>query len=170
MAQLDNRYDALVWGSHLTPLMACVAASRDTVLEVGIGHFSTPVLHAVCAAMGRKLISIEADKEWYDTFERYADENHLMLHGEYEPTISSLADVFGVAFIDHSPGGQSRANVFKMLLPSSDFVVMHDYELDNKEALEPIIGKISHRVYNEYRPPTLIASGFRFINLDKLSL
>jgi hypothetical protein len=40
----------LKWGSHLPSLAACLASSRGPVIELGVGHFSTPFLHAYCAS------------------------------------------------------------------------------------------------------------------------
>lgn len=157
MTQLDSRYDALAWGSHLTPLLACVCASLGPVLEIGIGHFSTPILHAVCANLGRRLVSIEDNKEWFDSFSKYNNDSHSVLLKEYDDIAE---EKWGVVFIDNSPGGQRRKTDFVKFIKTSDYVVVHDFELDNKEAIQPMLdgGKINYVVYDEYKPPTLVAS------------
>jgi len=40
-------------GTHLPALLACVSRTAGGVIELGVGHFSTPILHAVCEAAGR---------------------------------------------------------------------------------------------------------------------
>lgn len=157
MTQLDSRYDALAWGSHLSPLLACVCATRGPVLELGIGHFSTPILHAVCENLGRRLVSVEDNEEWFSAFTKYSKGSHVVVLKDYD---AIATENWGVVFIDNSPGGIRRKTDFVRFIKSSDYVVVHDYELDNKEAIQPILdgGKINYVVYDEYRPPTLVAS------------
>ena len=42
---------AVKWQSHLPALLACIAVTHGPVLELGVGHFSTPHLHALCGAL-----------------------------------------------------------------------------------------------------------------------
>lgn len=157
MTQLDSRYDALAWGSHLTPLLACICATRGPVLELGVGHFSTPILHAVCCNLGRRLVSVEDNQEWFEAFYKYNRADHVVMMKDYDDLVE---DKWGVVFIDNSPGGTRRKTDFVKFIKNSDYVVVHDYELDNKDAIQPILdgGKINHLVYDEYKPPTLVAS------------
>jgi hypothetical protein len=157
MTALDSRYDALAWGSHLTPLLACVCASKGPVLEIGIGHFSTPLLHAVCENLGRRLVSVEDNKEWFEPFAKYNKGNHVVVLQDYD---SIAEEEWGVVFIDNSPGGIRRKTDFMRHIRISDYVVVHDYELENKDAIQPVLDawNINHMVYSEYRPPTLVAT------------
>lgn len=160
MTQLDNTYDGLAWGSHLAPLLACICQSDGPVLELGIGHFSTPILHAVCTNMGRKLVSVEDNEEWVRAFQKYDFGCHHILHRDYDH-MDFDDEIWGVTFIDNSPGGERRKKDFERFIQSSDYVVVHDYELENRDAIGPIIdasNKILACVYHAYNPPTLIAS------------
>lgn len=163
----DSSYNALAWGSHLAPLIACVAVSNGSILEVGVGHFSTPILHALCIGLGRELVSVESDREWHDDFAAtYIGTGHLFINGKYDVVIPDLAkERWGVAFIDNSPGGERRKRDFESLLPVSEFVVVHDYHGENEEAIGPLLAKpsISSKVFRTYEPPTLVASLFRGI-------
>jgi hypothetical protein len=169
MTQLDNRYDALAWGSHLVPLMACVCETMGPVLEIGIGHFSTPVLHAVCEAMGRDLVSVEQNEEWYEEFKSYSNKSHRVILTKDYDSNDIICDPWAwwsVSFIDNSPGGERRKNDFKRLIENSDYVVVHDYELENLEAIHPILESstdIKWAIYNRYKPPTLVASKRKLI-------
>lgn len=162
MTQLDNTYDGLAWGSHLAPLLACICQSDGPVLELGIGHFSTPILHAVCTNMGRKLVSVEDNDEWYKAFvNKYDFGVHHIFHKSYDELEFLWKEKWGVVFIDNSPGGERRKKDFISAISVSDYVVVHDYELENRDAIGPIIdasSKILACVYHAYNPPTLIAS------------
>ena len=75
--QPDCSYNALAWGSHLAPLIGAVASSKGPVIEIGIGHFSTPILHGLCKALHRNLVSLEQDVKWFEMFaSQYGDEGH----------------------------------------------------------------------------------------------
>jgi len=153
-----NEKEQLMWGSHLPALMACIGATTGAVLEVGIGNFSTPVLHAICGAMNRTLISAEEDPLWLERF-RFMD----MLDSHFFLSKYFLIDgerPISVAFIDHSPGGKSRADAFVKFLPISDYVIVHDYWQDNEEAIAPILTdeRIYRHITRFQEPPTLVAS------------
>ena len=151
--------DEALWGSHLPVLMAALATSVGPVVEFGIGHFSTPCLHAVCMSTERHLFSVEQNPEWFKMFaDTFSTENHGFLLGEYLDMIDRLPTKIGLAFIDHSPGGQSRAEVFAKMILRADFVVVHDYHHENEEFIAPLLGGLQTYVTRRYQPPTLIAS------------
>ena len=57
-------------GSHAPILASAVAVSSGTILEAGIGYYSTPLLHAMAAAMGRTLYSLDSDEAWIKTLRK----------------------------------------------------------------------------------------------------
>lgn len=147
----------VAWTSWLPALGYALARSGGPVLEVGIGHFSTPFLHEYCNADGRLLISVEAHEQWRASFNRtYANGFHQFTH-----SVPKDISPWGAAFIDSSPGGAARAELFSLLLPISEFVVVHDYHRENEQAISPLLVGVNHRVFNAYEPPTLLASTAR---------
>jgi hypothetical protein len=153
--------DGLKWGSHQAPLVGCVGACAryaNPVLELGVGHFSTPLLHSLCGAIGLPLISVESDKKWCDEFEpEYSSLEHWFWTGDYEPIVTDLIHThhrFSVAFLDQSDG---RPAMFAKLLPCCRYIVVHDYEREVREGIEPQLPQW-HKVYDKYLPPTLVAS------------
>lgn len=156
-----NDQEQAMWGSHLPALVACVAETRGDVLELGVGNFSTPVLHALCGAMGRELTSVEADREWLGKMAAvYSRSWHRFYCDVYDNICATLAlKDWGVVFVDSSPGGEARAKLFSMFLPRAEFVVVHDYHKDNEEAIGPLLTReINHIVTRRQEPPTLVAS------------
>lgn len=148
-----------MWGSHIPALMACVMSTTGPIVEFGVGHFSTPLLHVVATTMGRGVYSLEQDREWMEKFApRFAKGSHIFCGGEYLDNIPWLPEVVGVAFIDHSPGGASRAKVFQGMIKCSTLVVVHDYHQDNEEHIAPLLGGMNTHVTRLYGPPTLVAS------------
>lgn len=164
--------ETLAWSSHLPALLACIGATTGPVLELGVGHFSTPVLHAICGAQGRFLASWESDPEWRDAFQHYSTWLHSFYCFPYEritspaPLSFNLIRKWSVVLIDNSPGGKNRADCFAALLPVSDYVVVHDYERENYEHIAPLLSKeptVRFHVTTTYQPPTLVASLTRTI-------
>ena len=149
---------ATKYQSHLPALLACIASTTGPVLEVGVGHFSTPHLHALCGALKRNLVSMEWDKAWREEFEkRYANSGHTVV-GEWVHLRNNGR--WGVSFIDDSPGGANRAAKFKSLIPVSDYVVMHDAQKDaeNFQAVELMLEGLNWHLCTAIFPHTLVAS------------
>lgn len=153
---------ATEWGSHLPALLACIAGSTGAVLEIGVGHFSTPHLHAICGVMGRTLVSVEPDTGWFHEFEsKYRSSTH-----DFGRELGNVHFMrWGVAFIDHSPGGANRADAFKRLIEVSDYVVVHDAqkESENFKHIEPMLSGLEWYLCTGYFPHTLVASKTRKI-------
>jgi len=171
--QADSKY-ALAWGSHLPALLACLADTKGPVLEIGIGHFSTPALHAFCVASGRGLWSVESDGQWDEKFRsRYEHELHNFINGDYAEVLKTLGDRrWSVTLIDSWPGcfprpstvAARRRQDFELMIGHSTFVVLHDYEDETAAAISPLLVTVPHtHVTRAYEPPTLVASMFRKI-------
>lgn len=146
-------------------LLACIGATKGPVLELGVGHFSTPALHALCGAMDRQLVSVEKDADWFNVFAsgfspRYPWKHEIARQWPDDQKLKwTHINNWSVVFIDDSPGGQNRREWFELMLPKSEYVVVHDYEKDNEEAIGPLLEKVPFKhITRTYEPPTLVAS------------
>jgi len=153
----------VAWSSWLPALGCALGNSHGPVLEIGIGHFSTPFLHEYCKGAGRELWSVESDITWRRHFEdRYLSDWHRFFYPiDHCVPKEMLNDThFGVTFIDNSPGGEARLKPFKAALLNSDYIVVHDYWRENFDAIQPIVDaeSMNFKVYSDYEPPTLLAS------------
>lgn len=125
------------WATHLPALVACASETQGPVLECGVGLWSTPVLHAICAATNRPLFSYESNAAWLERFRPYekidASARHLVrlvptwdvFINEHLPAADSH---YGLAFVDH--GHAPRGPVVAALRERADIIVMHDSECD----------------------------------------
>lgn len=149
------------WSSFMPALGYALGASQGTVIELGMGHFSTPFLHEYCKATKRNLISVEESRIWGDLFSGLGVGSHRVEISRYSEVLGRFraSDGIGVVFIDSSPGGKARADLFAQAIQISEFVVVHDYHRENEEAIKPIIDRwlIPYSVYATYDPPTLLA-------------
>lgn len=156
------------YGTHF-PVLAAVMrrASQDPVLELGCGHFSTPMLHLMCA--GQRLVTVETDSQWMQKFLNLRTDWH-----EFHHVAESRWDAFtmieqthwSVAFVDHKPGDR-RWKELKRLAQHADVVVCHDTEPQPWDPDRRGQGLKHYRYrfnYTQYRPWTTVVS-----NVDDLS-
>lgn len=151
--------ETLNWGSHLPALMACTAVCDGPVLEIGCGHFSTPCLHAICAALKLQLTTVELSDEWRSLFTSYETAGHRVLK-QSDPLLHELAgQQWGLVLVDDV--ADTRINRLDMFFDSSRFVLFHDCNFD--EYREPLKKWVQdrqcfHRIYTKYGPHTLAVS------------
>lgn len=119
------------FGTHYPLLAAALAlVPEGPVLELGCGHFSTPMLHLMCAAQKRRLYTFETDQEWLDEFLTYESPLHSFQHVPLDewPEVNQIDAIeWGVAFVDHKPG-EMRVREILRLQGHTKLLVCHDTE------------------------------------------
>ena len=113
--------------SHLPILIEMVQKTAGPILELGIGPYSTPVLHALAEFRDRKLISYENNEGYYNRFRRFKTKEHEINLIDDWSTIDIDKRRWSVAFIDHAPA-ERRKHEIRRLAYNTDFVVVHDTE------------------------------------------
>jgi hypothetical protein len=114
--------------THLPALLDALARTTGPVLELGMGHVSTPILAAICEQMGRPLLSIESNPEWMAKFVRMASPHHKIVQAEDLSACPEFLEWQGsVALVDHYPS-INRGRDAAALKGRCEIVVMHDTE------------------------------------------
>jgi hypothetical protein len=149
------------WGTHQAPLATAVMNTTGGVLELGMGDFSTPLLHALCTTKtkSRPLHSVENNPKWYSYFIDLQNSTHtLFLVKDVLEYCTTAAMHWSVAFIDHQPSAQ-RKECLKVLrdLKKADVFVLHDAERKNYYEDIPSTFKYQY-LYDRYRVQTLVLS------------
>jgi hypothetical protein len=118
-------------GTHFPILAAALERTgASPVVELGIGDYSTPLLHFLCARTKRPLLSIDHHAEWLEGFSKiYQD---LPWHEFRRCDWANVPGTFngmpiGVAFIDLAPGDM-RPVMARRLADMATFIVCHDTE------------------------------------------
>lgn len=112
--------------THLAVLMEAVRRTTGPVLELGVGLYSTPVLHWLCYPSRRRLVSYDSDVRWAHTHRDYvrgAHEVQYVTSFDY----ASIEQPWGVAFVDHAPA-ERRVVDIRRLAPWAQYIVVHDTE------------------------------------------
>ena len=161
------------WGSHMPVLLKILGMSEGPVLELGIGPFSTPLLHILCESSGRKLVSYEGEPYYVERHADFRSPNHeinLVKNKEDWGKIDIENTPWGMAFVDQhdfarAPSAARLANVAK-------FVVIHDSHPNSPKdpyGYEKIYSLFKYRYdYTKLWPNTTILSNF--VDVTKLEI
>jgi len=150
------------YGSHLPVLIRLVAMTRGAVLEIGTGHYSTPMLHALCCP-GRELVSVETDFSWVSEFRDFHRDGHRFEFCDASDLLAHLDRLsrraWSVVFVDHSPW-EERGLSAALFAHSAEYVIAHDFSLPHiGQLFESVSGEFRNvQVYERYSPSTLVLS------------
>ena len=157
-------------GSHIPVLVKMMKQINGPVLELGIGHSSTPILHWLCAEKGLPLLSLEDDKDWYDEFASFKTFNHRV---EFVEDWNELHQFkvydtrWSIALIDNNPV-RKRVRMAKRLRHHVDFLLLHDAEPENDYiySYSTIYNNFKYKyIYDKVWPFTAILSRTKEIKL-----
>jgi hypothetical protein len=154
------------WGSHIPILIKVVQHTKGDVLEVGMGIYSTPLLHWMCTSENRNLVSYETNIKYFNLFQNGLSEFHKTYLIDNLDTVDIIKD-WEVVFIDSEPMEQ-RAVLAKKVAEVAKFIIVHDSEdrenrfYHYKEILNPIF-KYRY-AYTKFRPNTTVYSNFESLD------
>ena len=122
-------------GSHIPVLVRMVLATTGPILELGTGFYSTPLLHWLCVAAKRRLVSCESHPSYYAVALNYATDWHkIVLVDDWDkldltPGTDPLLR-WSFVLVDHGPGPRRRVE-FHRVANLADYIVAHDTEPNN---------------------------------------
>ena len=115
------------YASHLPALsfiLGRLGPSVRSILEVGSGFYSTPLLHAFCAGSKAEHVILESDETWRNSISSLFDGVIQLFDAESLPD-EVVQRQWGLAFID-GPVEASRAQHAIRLKDTADVIVLHD--------------------------------------------
>lgn len=145
------------YATHLRALVAVVCGTRGPVLELGAGDYSTPVLHGLCAGLGRKLVTVDADPECLGRYRHLETLNHKLLSaGDW--TLPTCDQLWSVVFVDHAPV-ERRGKEIERFRWQAEYLVIHDADDPETHGSVRLLASFPHvALYDEHRPHTAVAS------------
>lgn len=117
--------------THYGILAAMIAKTTGPVLELGVGHYSTPLIHFMCQR--RNALSVDTSHEWFVWFAKefkrgshqfYCTQNRLISEDFFKAFKRKHWDV---AFVDNNPS-VDRVKCVEKLRNRAKFIVVHDSE------------------------------------------
>lgn len=152
------------WGSHIPVLVKAMQMTKGTVLELGTGIYSTPVMHWLCYENKRPLVSYESDQKYFLHSIKYKNDFHEVYFIEDWNKIN-LDRQWSVVLVDTIEW--ARRDLVKLLTNNSQYVVLHDTnpKLDNIYHYSEIYGLFKYRYdYTRADPNTTIVSNFHDVS------
>lgn len=154
-------------GSHIPILTKALSLSDGPVLEMGMGPFSSPILHWLCLDEERELFSYENNPNWFKKNKVFETGLHKITFVEDWDDIDIESSHWGVAFIDHAPNNRRIIDIRK-LVNKANLIIMHDsgeYQ-DEHYLYSEIYPLFKYRYdYEKQKPYTSVVSNFVDLNI-----
>lgn len=152
------------YGSHaavLAGMMAYIADTDGGVLELGAGWYSTPLLHAICAAQRRPLFTVESDTQWLTKFHPYRTEMHELLGRDTVKVDETLDGRWDLILVDQAPNSDRLLWLNSILACDRQprFVIVHDMSPKNQSARRRTCARFEYtRLVRSMDPWTAVCS------------
>jgi len=111
------------FGSHLPVLIKLLSMTSEDVLEMGMGYFSTPVLHWLCVSKLRRLVTYENDVFYYQQFMIDHPLHKAYLVENWDD--AQIEQPWDLVLIDHAPPERRIVDI-KRLANWAKYIVIHD--------------------------------------------
>ena len=154
------------YSTHLVPTLTAAIQTgllwpKSSILELGCGHYSTPLLASIAKTQGRNFQFITSDENWAKQFQ--SDPNRLQIIDFSHWPEYSFEGEWGMVLVDHEELVSNRfAQLFK-LNEKAKVVVFHDSNrIDEQNISWGLIHMLYQHVYfyDRYYPRTAILSNF----------
>ena len=111
-------------GTHWRCLLAAIANTTGSVLELGAGWCSTPLIH-VLTAPARFVLTLDSDAAWISKFSDLKNDRHILrpVVGWYN--LKALDESWDVALVDQTPN-EARWHAVERLRKRARVIVLHD--------------------------------------------
>lgn len=131
------------FGTHRPCLIDVIKNTTGNIIECGCGHSSTLLIKDLIKNTDRKLVSLESNLKWLNTFKHLEDESHKLFHidagrADTDATGKKWVDVikrnayinnleFEVCFIDQSPW-TARTHTLNYFKDKCPYIIVHDVD------------------------------------------
>lgn len=117
-------------------LIAAALELEGSVVEIGCGFASTPILSAICRSQGRVFVSFEQEDRWRAISRFFGVASRAIDHSDPEGVVDEICEVItadGLVFVDGGEPYDSRGAIVRLLArrPEISIVVAHDYDSEN---------------------------------------
>jgi hypothetical protein len=132
------------YASHQQLLIATALQSKGSMIEMGCGDYSTPLLVEIAAYQNRSFEVYTTDMSWGSKYKHLCKVNHINSWDDYPyPNV-------GFTFLDNEQYVRDRKLLVPKLLQTSDVVICHDFG-DN-------VGNAKYSVTLNGNPPSVVMS------------
>lgn len=118
------------FATHQPLLIWALNHSSRAIVELGIGHYSTPLIAAVSARDRREALSLEDNAEWMKQYSGKTTGYHTFeAVTSWAETIDKLTQSpWGLVFVDQADH-KMRGEAIRKLQPHCMWMVLHDSDM-----------------------------------------
>jgi len=109
------------YSTHLEALVVAALMNNEDILELGCGHYSTPILSAICKAQNRNLFIAASDEKWLTQFKEYGECQLVNDWHNYQ-----FNKKYGMVFLDNEQFTRDRLMLIPKIMNMTDISVIHD--------------------------------------------
>ena len=145
-------------GTHIPVLSKLLQGTTGSVLELGAGFNSTPLLYWTCKAEGRFFTSYENDPKWCEKMGFFTS-----LIKDWNDADKDNLFMWSIVFIDLRPALERHRQAIRFK-DKAVFVVLHDSEpeIDRFYAYRRVYPHFKYRYdFTKLKPNTVILSNFK---------
>ena len=151
-------------GTHLPILLKAFEMGDGPILEMGTGHFSTPILDMMCKRRQKRwILSLENDPEWFEINRaKYESSYHKFIFVKDWADIPIEQTHWGLVLIDHRPAHRRHVDMIR-LKHRAHYILAHDSELADHRAYryDKAYPHFKYRwEYQDCEPFTTVLSNF----------
>jgi hypothetical protein len=141
------------YSTHLEALAKAVATTTGPVLELGCGHYSTPLLRAFTKAAGRPFTIAAAPSEWSARYKSEADDFvEVRDWSKFE-----IRHDVGLCLLDNELLTRDRFAMLAGLLPWCRAIVVHDADrMTRLDGFRDLLRVVPHEWFKRFDPWTLV--------------
>lgn len=140
--------------SHQRLLIGAAMRTTGRILELGVGWYSTPLLHEIAVTQKRMLWTVDNNDHWLAQFKNLVHDYHALTlvgwWGELWNTLDNeryKQDRFGLVFVDNGQPCE-REYAVRALLDKADVFVLHDTEEGPAYGYNRVLGSLTHIMNN----------------------
>jgi len=166
-----------LYSTHQEALVRMLMRTEGPVLELGIGEYSSVIMHEICEKQGRYLKTVTQDDKWHKKYEFLSAPMHeivLIPGGRELEAWQNNAEVikqvpnttegrWGLAMIDQAPGS-ARVWTMHQIRNMTDFFLVHDTDEMQHYKYHSIFKTFKYsKWYKRLKPHTTVLSDLREI-------
>ena len=140
------------YSTHLEALVTAALMNNEDVLELGCGHYSTPVLDSICKTQNRKLFIVASNQEWLNKFKEYGEHELINDWNNY-----IFDKKYGMVFLDNEQVTSQRLMLIPKIMNITNILVVHDADkMINNPNWQNFTEKYEQIWFKKYVPHTVI--------------
>lgn len=150
------------YATHIEALVQTALGTSGSILELGCGDYSTPLLCAFANAQSRELLVQSSDPEWMSKFSLYECDDVTVQQINWSrwqpPRPKYESDEWGFVFLDSEESTADRIRRLPQLLAVTPLVLLHDadHAMQRQHWEEMTRGWVIEMRYLQHKPETVL--------------